>query len=428
MSVVAVILLLLVLIAIGVPVGFALGIAGAVGLYAFSGASVAASILSDVAYQSSASYLLLTIPMFILMSQYMAVSGMARDVINASYEWLGRIPGGLGIACVAASAIMAAVIGSSTASTAAMATAGYPHMKRLDYHPGFAIGIIAISGTLAIMIPPSIILVLYGILTEESIGKLLIAGIIPGLLTAFGYAAVIFIRVYFNPSLAPTAGDFDFRRAVRALAPVWPVLILMFCVIGSLYYGIATPTEAGALGAAAALLIAIALRRLNWSGLTESLQHTVKATTMIVTIIIGAMIFGYFMTYTQVTQQMIKWVSESGLAPWQIMVAILVVYVILGMFLDQIAILVLTVPLTYPLVKALGYDGIWYGILITKTVEIGLVTPPVGLNVYIGSSIAKVPLTDAFRGITPFVFVELVILAILALFPNLILYLPSLMR
>src|SRR5690606_4504851 len=242
------------------------------------------------------------------------------------------------------------------------------------------------------------------------------------------YAAVIFIRVYFNPSLAPTAGDFDFRRAVRALAPVWPVLILMFCVIGSLYYGIATPTEAGALGAAAALLIAIALRRLNWSGLTESLQHTVKATTMIVTIIIGAMIFGYFMTYTQVTQQMIKWVSESGLAPWQIMVAILVVYVILGMFLDQIAILVLTVPLTYPLIRALGYDGIWYGILITKTVEIGLVTPPVGLNVYIGSSIAKVPLADAFRGIIPFVLVELAILAILFSFPGLSLYLPSLMR
>lgn len=428
MSVLAVILLLLALIVIGTPIGFALGIAGAVGLYVFSGTSVAASILSDVAYQSSASYLLLTIPMFILMSQFMAVSGMARDIINASYEWLGRVPGGLGIACVAASAFMAAVIGSSTASTAAMATAGYPNMKRLGYHPGFAIGIIAISGTLAIMIPPSIILVIYGILTEESIGRLLIAGIIPGLLTAFGYVAVILLRVVRNPELAPIAGSFDLGRALRALAPVWPVLVLMVCVIGSLYLGIATPTEAGAIGAAAALVIALAMRRLGWAGLKDSLQHTVKTTTMIVMVIIGAMIFGYFMTYTQVTLQMIAWVSQSGLPPWLILVAILAVYIVLGMFLDQIAILVLTVPLTYPLVSALGYDGIWYGILITKTVEIGLVTPPLGLNVYIGSSIAKVPLPDAFRGILPFVLAELVILAILFGFPEISLFLPSLMR
>lgn len=420
--------LLLLLIALGMPIAFALAVAGSVGLYFFAGLPVVAGIFEEVAYAVPANYVLLTIPMFVLMSEYLSVSNVARDLVDSCDEWLGRLRGGLGFACVAAGALMAAVIGSSTAAAATMSTAAYPNMKRLGYQEGFAVGVIAIAGTLSILIPPSIVLIIYGVLTEESIGKLLIAGIVPGILTAVGYVVTISLMVRWRPELAPRNASFDLKRAMHSLRTTWAVVLLMVIVIGSLYSGIVTPTEVGAIGAASALVIISIMRRVNRERFVTALRNTARTTVMILLIIIGAIIFGYFMTYTQLTQNVVEGLANSGMTPWTILLMVLAIYLVLGMFLDQFAILVLTVPITYALVTQLGFDGIWFGIIITKTVEIGLVSPPLGLNVFISSNITGVPLRKAFIGVLPFIVTEVVVMGLLLAFPELTLYLPNLMR
>lgn len=418
---------LLLLLVLEMPIAFAMMIAATAGLYMVGGESFVASYLADVYHSVSASYVFLTIPMYVLLAQYMAQSGMARDVIKASDLWLGRLRGGLGVACVMASAFMAAIIGSSTASSATMSSAAYPSMREVGYDARVSVGIIAISGTLAIMIPPSIVLIIYGILTEQSVGKLLIAGLLPGVLTAAGYIATIALIGWRAPEKMPAQPRFDLGAAVRALAPVWPVLLLMLLVVGGLYGGVATPTEIGAVGASAALAITLAMRRMDWRAFMAAIEDTLSTTVMIVTIVIGAMMFGYFLTLTQATQSLFDAIQGSGMAPWMVIGVLVLIYLVLGMFMDQIAILVLTVPVTYALVTQLGYDGIWYGIVITKTVEIGLVTPPLGLNVFVTSGITKVPIADCFRGVAPFLLVELVVLGLLLAFPEISLFLPNLM-
>lgn len=418
---------LLLLLVLEMPIAFAMMVSATLGLWLIGGESFVSSYLSDVFHDVSASYVFLTIPMYVLLAQYMAKSGMARDVIQASDLWLGRMRGGLAMACVMASAFMAAIIGSSTASCATMSAAAYPTMREVGYDRRVAVGVIAISGTLAIMIPPSIILIIYGILTEQSIGKLLIAGLVPGVLTAVGYIITIAILGIRHPARMPATSSFNFGQAMRALGPVWPVVVLMLLIIGGLYSGAATPTEIGAVGAAAALVIALLLRRLDKEAFFGALEDTLSTTVMIITIIIGAMMFGYFLTLSQATQSLFAAITAAGLDPWMVMGLLVVIYLILGMFMDQIAILVLTVPITYALVTQMGYNGIWYGIVITKTVEIGLVTPPLGLNVFVTSGITKVPVSDCFRGVAPFLLVELVVLGLLLAFPQISLFLPNLM-
>ena len=418
---------LLGLLILEVPIAFAMMIAATTGLYLTGGLPFVASYLADVYHSVSASYVFLTIPMYVLMAQYMAQSGMARDVIRASDLWLGRLRGGLGVACVMASAFMAAIIGSSTASAATMSAAAYPSMREVGYDARVSVGVIAISGTLAIMIPPSIVLIIYGILTELSVGKLLVAGLVPGLLTALGYIIAILLIGWRRPEAMPAQPHFDAGAAVRALGPVWPVLLLMVLVVGGLYGGIATPTEIGAVGAAGALAITVLMRRLGVHAFADAVADTLSTTVMIVTIVIGAMMFGYFLTLTQATQSLFAAIQDAGLAPWMVIAVLVLIYLVLGMFMDQIAILVLTVPVTYALISQLGYDGIWYGIVITKTVEIGLVTPPLGLNVFVTSGITGVSVADCFRGVAPFVLVEFVVLGLLLAFPEVSLVLPNLM-
>ena len=418
---------LLGLLILEVPIAFAMMIAATTGLYLTGGLPFVASYLADVYHSVSASYVFLTIPMYVLMAQFMAQSGMARDVIRASDLWLGRLRGGLGVACVMASAFMAAIIGSSTASAATMSAAAYPSMREVGYDARVSVGVIAISGTLAIMIPPSIVLIIYGILTELSVGKLLVAGLVPGLLTALGYIIAILLIGWRRPEAMPAQPHFDAGAAVRALRPVWPVLLLMVLVVGGLYGGIATPTEIGAVGAAGALAITVLMRRLGVHAFADAVADTLSTTVMIVTIVIGAMMFGYFLTLTQATQSLFAAIQDAGLAPWMVIAVLVLIYLVLGMFMDQIAILVLTVPVTYALISQLGYDGIWYGIVITKTVEIGLVTPPLGLNVFVTSGITGVSVADCFRGVAPFLLVEFVVLGLLLAFPEISLFLPNLM-
>lgn len=419
--------LLVLLLLMEMPIAFAMMIAACVGLYLIGGDMMVSSYLADALHSVSASYVMLTIPMFVLMAQYMAKSGMARDIITSSDAWLRRVPGGLGVACVFASAFMAAIIGSSTASCATMSAAAFPSLRENGYDRKVSVGIIAIAGTLAIMIPPSIVLIIYGILTEQSVGKLLMAGLLPGILTAAGYIVTIWLLAWWRPDLIPKPSRFDGRAAVRSLRPIWPAVLLMLVVIGGLYSGIATPTEIGAIGSLAALLIVFGMRRIDRQKFSGTLADTLVTTVMIFAIIAGAMMFGYFLTLTQATQHLMNLIQAADLSPWEVMLILVAIYLVLGMLMDQMAILVLTVPVTFALVTQLGFDGIWYGIIITKTVEIGLVTPPMGLNVFITSGITKVPVGEAFRGVAPFVVADLVVLGLLLAFPEISLLLPGMM-
>lgn len=420
-------LALFVLLVARVPVAFALAVVGGVSLLASAGPQLALGIVSEVFFETTASYVFLIVPMFVLMGEFLAVSGIAREIVECCQKWLGHLVGGVGYACVAASTVMAAVIGSSTASTAVMSSAAYGPMRSLGYAPGFAVGIIAISGTLAVMIPPSIILIIYGILTNESIGKLLIAGVLPGLLTAFGYVLAIRVMIKLRPSLAPRVEPFNLGAATRGLGKVWPATLLVVIMIGSLYSGLASPTEIGALGALVALLISVSLGRMPRAAFSKAVRNAASVTANLMLILIGALIFGYFVTESQLSQKALRLISESGLGRWEIMFIIILIYLILGCFMDQIAILVLTTPLIYPIIKSLGFDGVWFGIIMTKTAEIGFVTPPFGMNVFLASNITKVKMSECFRGVAPFILVELLLVAILLAFPAISLYLPSLM-
>lgn len=421
--------LLLLLIALGMPIGFALGIAGAVNLLAIAPIQVLPGLMEGVVHHTTANFVLLTIPMFVLMSEFLSAGGIARDLMLACNRLMRGVRGGLAMTAVIAGAVLAAASGSSTASVAAIARSTFPTMKALGYRPGFAIGTISVAGTLAIMIPPSIAFVVYGIIAEESIGRLFIAGIAPGLLTAAGYIVTIWICIRLKPALAPAAVS---RAAAIAEAEdrgrVWPVMLLIVTVLGALYSGVATPTEVGALGALGALAITVAMGRMDRRAFGEAVGHTLRTTTMIVTIIFGAVLFGYFMAFTQVTAGILDWIARSGLPPHMVLALILGFYILLGMFMDQFAIIVLTVPITHAIATGLGFDGIWFGVLIVKTAEIGLITPPVGLNVFIASASTGVPTREGFRGVGPFVVTEIILLAVLVAFPEISLFLPNLMR
>jgi C4-dicarboxylate transporter DctM subunit len=428
------IILLILLLVLGIPIGFALGIAGAISFLMVGSVTALTGLMTGVVHHTTANFVLLTIPMFVLMSEFLNAGGIAHDLMIACDRLMRGIRGGLAVACVLAGAVLAAASGSSTASVATMVRSAFPTMKLLGYNQGFAIGTISIAGTLAIMIPPSIAMVVYGIITEESIGRLFMAGFIPGVLTAVGYIITIWFCVWRNPKLVPDQEklrrdreDDDRLGVARQQGRVWPVGLLILVVLGCLYSGVATPTEVGAIGALGALIISLAMRRMTMKGLVEAVGNTARTTAMIVTIIFGAIIFGYFMAFTQATNTILSWISESGLPPLAVLIAIVLLYILLGMVMDQFAIIVLTVPVTYALIKGLGYDGIWYGILIVKTAEIGLVTPPVGLNIFIASAASGVPPGEGFRGVAPFVVTEIIILAILIAFPEISLILPRLL-
>lgn len=420
--------LLILLLLIGIPVGFALGVSGSLSLLMIAPSEAVLGLMTEVVHHTFANYVILTIPAFVMMAEFLSAGGIADDMMIACNRLMRRIRGGLAMACVMAGAILSATSGSSTASVATIARAAFPTMDRIGYNRSLAIGTIAVSGTLAIMIPPSIALVVYGILTEESIGALFLAGIGPGVLTAFGYVVTISLVLWRRPDWAPMQDDVlrdDSGRLIEQKGQIWPVLLLVLIVLGSLYSGFATPTEVGAIGAVSAFVLALALGRLNARSAALAIGNTLRTSTMIVTIIFGALMFGYFMSYTQVTTILLDYIAASDISPHTVLVLILMMYLFLGMLMDQFAILVLTVPVTYSIVTGLGFDPIWFGILIVKTAEIGLVTPPVGLNVFIASASTGRPTKEGFRGVTPFVAMELVILSALVAFPQISLFLVN---
>jgi tripartite ATP-independent transporter DctM subunit len=418
-------LLMFVLLALGMPVAFSLLVAGSLGLYLVGGMDALAGVIATAPLSTAGSYELISVPMFILMAEFVILSGVADNLFKCAATWVGRVPGGLAMATALAGAGFGAISGSSTASAATLSSTTMPAMLKQGYDPRLAAGVVAISGTLAMLIPPSIALVLYGIIADVSIGQLLIGGVIPGILVTLTIIATVWVLVTLEPASAPRGTAYTLRQKLLSLKVVGPMVVLFMAVTGVIYSGIATPTEASGLGAFGAFVIALRERKVNRASLAHALARAAHASCMIIMIVVCAKVFGYFFTLTQSTQAIVQWVGGLDVSRWWVLAFILAGYIVLGCVMDQVAILILTVPIVLPLVKSLGFDPVWFGVIVIVVAEVGLVTPPVGLNVFVVSRYAKRPLQEIFAGVWPHVFSHLLLLAVLVAFPSIILWLPA---
>ncbi|MEQ3551925.1 TRAP transporter large permease [Pseudonocardia nematodicida] len=422
-----VLILMLVLLLARVPVGVAIGLSAVVGLLAVGGPAAALGFLETTPYSAVSAYTLAAIPLFILMAQLVLKSGVTTELFAAARVWVGRVPAGLGVATTTTGATFAAVSGSSTAAAAALASTTIPEMERERYDGRLANGLVAVVGTLAAMVPPSIILVFYAILAEVSVGQMLIAGLVPGLLVTLTIIITTLVLVRRKPELAPAGRRYPMAEKLRTIPVLGPVALLFVVVVGSIYFGLTTPTESAGLGVAGALVIGLVRRRLDLRRIVDALRETLTATAMILLIISSAYLFGYFMTLTGITGTMVDAISGIAAPPLLIFALIALVYLVLGAFLDQLAILALTVPVVLPLIETLGYDPIWFGVMVILLAEIGLVTPPMGMNVFVVSSSTGRPAEEIFVGVLPYVVALLVLVAVLAAVPGVVMWLPETM-
>lgn len=420
--------ILFLMLAFGLPVAFAMAVSGAAGLLMIGGVDMVMGILETVPFSTANSYEMITIPMFILMAEFVILSGVANDLFTAAAKWVGRVPGGLGMATAVAGAGFGAISGSSTAAAATLSSTSIPAMLEQGYEPKLAGGVVAISGTLAMLIPPSIALVLYGIIADVSIGALLVGGIIPGILVTLTIVLTVYLLVIQDRSRAPAGRSYTLREKIASLKVCGAMILLFSGVTGTIYAGIATPTEAAGIGAFGAFLLALRSGNLTAATLRAALVRAVHATAMILMIMLGAHVFGTFFTLTQITQDLVHWVGSLDVSPWVIMALILFGYVLLGCVMDQIAILILTVPVVLPVVLSLGFDPVWFGVIVVVTAEVGMVTPPMGLNVFVVARYTGRPLEEIFAGVMPHVVAHLILIAVLTAFPQIITWLPSTMR
>lgn len=423
----AIVALLLVLILIRVPVSFAILGAGLVGLFVLAGTDVVDGVMQTVPATSVMSYSLSAVPLFILMAHLLMLSGLLDDLFGAARALVGRIRGGTAVASIGAGTAFASVSGSSTAAAATLAQTSTLKMVDEGYSPRTASGMVAVVGTLAAMIPPSIILVFYAITAEVSVGDQLVAGALPGVIIACALVLMLYVTMLRDPDSVPRGAPATWADKARALLTAAPLVFVFAAVVGSIYLGLATPTEAAALGCAASLILVIARRRFTLTGVGRTLVETTKSTAMIFAIIIGAHVFGHFLTETRVTPKLVAWIGDLAVPAFVIMLFISAVYVVLGFFMDQIAIIALTVPVVLPLVETLGYDPIWFGVYMVLLAEIGLVTPPMGLNVFVVARAAGRRVEEVFRGAFPYVIAMLLVALMFLLFPALILWVPSTM-
>lgn len=421
-------LTMVVLILIRVPIGGAMAMVGLAGFSILSSPEAAFSMLGMVVYQTVASYALTVIPLFFLMGQLAGQSGMGVESYRAVHRWIGFMPGGLAMATVGACAGFAAVSGSSLATAATIGTVALPEMKRFRYDDALATGCVAAGGTLGILIPPSTVMVVYAILTQQPIGTLFVAGIIPGIILTGLFLMTIFLQTRKNPEMAPPGPKFSFAEKLQSLKDTGGILLTFALVVGGLYGGWFTATEAAAAGALIVLVIIFAKKRFAWKLLAGSLTETALTTAMIFSILIGANLFGYFMTLSDLPATFSSWVTHAGMNRYLTLAIICLVYLFLGCIMEGFAIMFLTLPIVFPMVMGMGFDPIWFGVLMTLLIEMGLITPPVGMNVYVISGVAKeVPMATIFRGIFPFVIAITVCVILLCLFPRLALFLPATM-
>ncbi len=411
-----------------VPLAFAMGLVGLVGIGITIGWAPAFASTAQVVYETGFAYTLSVIPLFILMGNFVARAGLAHELFHAAYTFIGHRRGGLAHATIAACAGFGAICGSSIATAATMSKVAYPSMKKLGYSDAMSTGVIAAGGTLGIMIPPSTIMVIYGIITETHIGKLFAAGVIPGLMTAMLMMVAVVLMTWHDPEHAPAGEKFSWRERLIALRGIWGVLVLVFVVLGGIYGGIFTATEGAGIGAMGAFLFALARGALTWQILRQVLVESARTTAMLFTLLIAATIFANFVNYTTMPTDLKDWITHLGLSPIMIVGAMMVIYVILGTVMEELTMVLLTIPLFFPIVVQLGFDPVWFGVLIVMVIQIGLISPPVGMNLFvINTLLPKVGLGTIFRGVWPMVVVLIIALMILLAFPSLSLWLPSMM-
>ncbi|MCR8828219.1 TRAP transporter large permease [Pseudosulfitobacter koreensis] len=414
---------LLLLMLLRVPIGIAMGIIGIGGFGMVVGAGPALNLLAQSPISTITDFNLTLIPFFVLMGVLATNSGMSTELFRAGRAWLGGLRGGLGMATIGACAGFAAICGSSVATAATMTKIAHPEMRNAGYPDDASTGIIAAGGTLGILIPPSIVLAIYGFITEQDIGVLFIAGIVPGILAIVMY--MLTVRIWYGRAL-PAGERFSAMEAIKSLRGIWAVCLLFIAVIVSIYFGIVTATEAAAAGAFLTAVIGMARGRLSISGLLDSLVEALRTSVAIYVILIGATLFGYFLAVTQVPQELTQYLLDLGFGRYGTLLLIMLMFFVMGCFLDAMAMIILMVPIVFPVILELGFDPIWFGVIIVMTVELGLITPPVGMNVFVINSVARdVALPRIFKGVLPFVVVDLLRLLLLIAFPAIVLALPS---
>lgn len=421
-------LILFLLLFLRMPIGYGMALIGFCGAVYVVGTRGALSLLKTFPYQYASSYDLVVIPLFVLMGEIAYRAELTWDIYNSTSKIFGGIRGSLGMATVAACAGFAAISGSSLATAATMGAVALPEMKKFKYNRRLATGCVAAGGSIGILIPPSIILVLYAIMTEQSIGKLFIAGFVPGLLEASLYMLTIYIITRIRPGWAPPGPRTGLVEKIIAIKDAWVPIVLFLIVIGGIYMGVFTPTEAAAVGAAGSFIVLFVRRRGNRINILDSLLKTGRTTGMIFGILIGAMILNYFMAITMLPMALADFVSELAVPPLVTVIFIIFIYILLGCLMDPMAMILLTVPIFFPLIIGMGYNPIWFGILVVRVVEIGMITPPIGINVFIIQGIdTSIPISEVFLGIVPFLLADFVCVALLILFPQIVLFLPSIM-
>jgi C4-dicarboxylate transporter DctM subunit len=419
----------LILAFLRVPMAFAMGIVGFVGVAYMLNFNVAAAMIAQVTYETGLSYTLSVIPLFILMGNFVVRARLSDELYHAAYCFLGHRRGGLAMSTVVACAGFGAICGSSIATAATFTKVSYPSMRRYGYADALAAGSIAAGGTLGILIPPSVIMVIYGILTETSIGKLFVAGIIPGAVATLLLCLAILWITYRDPKAGPPAEPHSWAERLDSIRYVWPVVALFVLVIGGIYVGAFTATEGAGIGAGGAFLFALARRALTWRALFEVLVESARTTSMLFMILIGALLFANFVNYTTMPADLKNFVNLFQATPWLVIVSLCVVYVVLGTAMEELSMILLTVPLFFPVVTALGYSPIWFGIVVVIVVQIGLISPPVGMNIFVVKNLLRhITIGTVFRGVTPFTVALIVLLALLVAFPGLATWLPSYMK
>ena len=412
-----------------IPMAFAMGIVGFAGVAYKLNFNVASAMIAQVTYETGLAYTLSVVPLFILMGNFVAHARMSEELYHAAYCFLGHKRGGLAMSTVVACAGFGAICGSSIATAATFTKVSYPSMRKYGYKDTLAVGSIAAGGTLGILIPPSVIMVIYGILTETNIGKLFAAGLIPGIVATVLLCLAVKWITWRDPAAGPPAEPHSWPERWQSLRHVWPVIVLFVLVIGGIYAGAFTATEGAGIGAGGAFLFALARRALTWKILFDVLVESARTTSMLFMILIGALLFANFVNYTTMPADLKSFVTQFNVHPTLVIVAICLVYILLGTAMEELSMMLLTVPLFFPVITALGYDPVWFGIMVVVVVQIGMISPPVGMNIFVVKNLLRhVSIVDVFRGVTPFTFALVALLAAIVAFPGLVTWLPGFMR
>ncbi len=425
---IAVILMLLLVIG-GMPVGFALATVGVIGSLIILGLEPTVVQVFNVVWNSGTNFVFTAIPLFILMGQLVSRSGIGEDLYDCVHKWAGRIPGGLAVTAIVASAGFGALTGVSSASVSTMGPMILPEMKKYGYDMKLGAGSLTAGGVLAILIPPSLLMVVVGLFTETSISDLFMAGIVPALILVTSFCTYILVRCAINPSLGPPGPKYSWREKFQSLGNLAPILVIVLVVLGGMYTGAFTPTEAAAMGSVSVLVVGLVMRRLNWDRIKAALHETTNVASMIFVLILGGYLITQLLVYTELMKEIVSAVSDISTNRYIIIFVFVILYLILGAVLSALGMVLLTLPFVFPIILSLGFDRVWFGIFLVIMTEVALLTPPIGVNVFILNKVApNIPLGTMFRGSAPFVIITLLVLALLVTFPQLVLWLPQRLR